>query len=203
MEVKKIIVGDLLTNCYILISGSSNIIIDPGAEPENIYRVTKDLGKVKYILLTHAHFDHVLGLVKLKQLLPDVKIALHSNDFALYSKTSDQLLQFLGKNEQISLPHPDLQIEKQSELIFNNSKIKIIHTPGHTSGSVSYIYKNRVFVGDLVFDDGFLGRTDLEGGNDSDLKESVDKILKLPDSTIVYPGHGESFTIKEFKKYHK
>lgn len=198
MKIKKIVVGDLLTNCYVLISGNIGVIIDPGAEPEKIYEAISDL-RIEYILLTHAHFDHVLGIKKLKELLPETKIVLHSRDFKLYEKISKQLLEILGIEKSISLPYPDLLIRKQENLKLDNSKIEIISTPGHTQGSVSYFINNSVFAGDLVFKGGFLGRTDLEGGSSEDINKSVKKILKLPDSTIVYPGHDENFTVKELK----
>lgn len=199
MKIKKLEVGNLLTNCYVLKDKNNAVIIDPGAEPEIIHKEVSGLN-VKYILLTHGHFDHILGIKQLKKSLPSAKIVLHKKDLEQYEQLSGQLSYFLGQKENITLPRPDLLLEHEIKLAFADSFIKILQTPGHSAGSVTYIYKNSAFVGDLVFKDGFLGRTDLPDGNDSEIKNSLKEILELPDTTTIYPGHGESFSILELKK---
>jgi len=175
MEIKNLIVGPLLTNCYILLSKKEAIVIDPGAEPEKILKEIEGK-KLVYIILTHYHLDHTLAAKKLKE------------------KTGAKIL--AGKDEKEFLKfQPDRFLEDGEEIKLEEEPLKIIFTPGHTKGSICVLGKNFIFTGDTLFEDGY-GRTDLPGGSEKDLRESLAKLKKiLKKGMTVYPGHGPIFKI--------
>jgi glyoxylase-like metal-dependent hydrolase (beta-lactamase superfamily II) len=179
MEIKRVVVGPLLTNCYILISGNEAILIDPGAEPEKILKEIEGK-KLNYIILTHYHWDHTLAVEKIKE-KTQAKILIHKNEKNFIKFEVDQFL------------------EGEEEIRIGNEYLKIIHTPGHTSGSICILGENFIFTGDTLFEDGF-GRTDLPGGSKEDLKKSLKKLENVIKSKMkIYPGHGDPFEKNEFK----
>jgi len=176
MEIKRVVVGPLLTNCYILISEKEAIVIDPGAETEKILKEIEGK-KLGYIILTHYHWDHTLAVPKIKE-KTGTKILIHKNEKNFIKFKIDQ---FLDGGEEIRI---------------GNEYLKIIHMPGHTKGSICILGENFIFTGDTIFEDGF-GRTDLPGGSEKDLKESLKKLEKMIKSKMkIYPGHGEPFEKK-------
>jgi len=188
MEIKKIVVGPFLTNCYFLISQKELAILDPGGKAETILEeMKKEIKnkKVKYIILTHYHTDHTLGAEKLSK-KTKAKI--------LISKADKDFVDF--KVDKILTEGEEIEIGKE--------KLKVIETPGHSPGSICLLGKNFVFTGDTIFEDGF-GRTDLPGGSSKDLKKSLKKLSEiLPKDIKVYPGHGEEFILgKRLQKFKK
>lgn len=177
MDIKLLIVGTLETNCYLLVSEKEVAIIDPGGEPE---KILKEFGKIKarakYIINTHGHIDHTLANDKIsKETGAEILIYEAEKNFA---------------NFKISQA-----IKDGDEIKVGDSILKVIHTPGHTKGSICLLGKNFIFTGDTLFKDGY-GRTDLPGGSEAELKESLEKLAKLlKPGLIIYPGHGESFKI--------
>ena len=177
MIVKQIPVGDRLNFCYVLIENSEAIIMDPGFEADKILKEVKGL-KVKAIILTHEHSDH-RGAVK----------AIKENTHA----------PVLGHELN---PFAEQKIEKSMNL--GRVEIRVFHTPGHTPGSISLLVGNKLFTGDTLFVEGH-GRTDLPGGSQQDIEQSIAKLLQLPPDTVVYPGHdygGKSTTINHIKNKH-
>jgi glyoxylase-like metal-dependent hydrolase (beta-lactamase superfamily II) len=173
MEIKQLVVGPLLTNCYILISNKEAVVIDPGAGLKKILKEIEGK-KLKYIILTHYHWDHILGAIKLKE------------------KTGAKILIHKGEKNFIKF-QPDQFLDGGEEIKIGNEYLKIIHTPGHTKGSISILGKDFIFTGDTIFEDGF-GRTDLPGGSKKDLKESLEKLEKVIKKGMkIYPGHGPTF----------
>ncbi len=175
MEIKTLVVGPLLTNCYILIAEKEAIVIDPGA---GLNKILKELEgkKLSYIILTHYHLDHSLAALKLKE------------------KTGAKILIHKGEKEFIKF-EPDQFLEGGEEIKIGNEYLKIVHTPGHSLGSIAIFGENFVFVGDTIFEDG-VGRTDLPGGSENDLKETLKKLKKMIKKGMkIYPGHGPSFEI--------
>ena len=160
MEIKRLIVGDLETNCYLLISENKLIIIDPGGSVEKILKeIKKTKAMPKYIINTHCHPDHISANNKIKE------------------ETGAEILTLKGKEE--------IKIGK--------SVLKVIHTPGHTKDSICLLGENFIFTGDTLFKNGY-GRTDLPGGSQKELEESLKKLSKLlKPGSMVYPGHGEIF----------
>ena len=173
MKIKRLVVGPLLTNCYILISEKEAIVIDPGA---NLKEILKEIGdkKLTYIILTHYHWDHTLAASKLKE-KTGAKILIHREE--------KDFIKFL----------PDQFLDGGEEIRIGKDFLRIIHTPGHSKGSICILGKNFIFTGDTLFQDGF-GRYDLPGGSEKDLKESLEKLKKIiKKGMTVYPGHGPSF----------
>lgn len=191
MNIKKIIAGQIETNSYIISKNNKAILIDLGGNPEEILKyINKNKLKLEYILITHAHGDHISDINYIKT-NTNAKIGLNKKDLALLK--SEFNLQF-GNYDNFKV---DLYLENNQIIDFENIKIKIIDTPGHSPGSVCFYLEeeNILFSGDLLFKQGF-GRYDLPLSNYTNLKESLKKILKLPKETIVYPGHGDNTKIK-------
>ncbi len=175
MQIKKLIVGDINTNCYLLSSQGELGIIDPGGEDERILAKIKELEAIpKFIINTHYHFDHTLVNKELKK-ITKAKILIHGAEKDFIDFSPDK---FLREND----------IVKIGEI-----KLKIIHIPGHTKGSICLLGDNFIFTGDTLFQDG-CGRTDLEGASEKEMKESLEKLRKvIKPGMMVYPGHGEIF----------
>lgn len=178
MEIKKLVVGPLMTNCYLISSQGETIIIDPGDEAEKILREIKK-NKVKYIILTHYHFDHVSASQEIKE-KTGALILVHQKEKDFFDLEKIKIDKFLKEGEEIKI---------------GQESLKVIHTPGHSKGSICLLGKNELFSGDTIFENGY-GRTDLAGGSEKDLKNSLQKLEKLlPKGIIIYPGHGEKFKI--------
>ena len=177
MEIKRLIVGELETNCYLLISENELGIIDPGGEADKILKeIEKAKVKPKYIINTHCQPDHILANEKIKK-ATGAKILIHEAEKDFINFEADRFL------------------EDGDEIKIGESVLKVLHTPGHTQGSICLLDEDFVFTGDTLFKDG-CGRTDLPGSSQKDMENSLEKLSKLlKPGTIVYPGHGEIFKI--------
>jgi glyoxylase-like metal-dependent hydrolase (beta-lactamase superfamily II) len=192
VDIKTIKVGPYRTNCYIVSQKSGEtFIVDPGADSELILEQLSSIKnlELKYILLTHAHFDHVGALTFLHQQYPKVPIYLHEADFKLFNELPEQGL-FVG--EIVHQVRADLEAVSDGEYLpFGDDMIRVVHSPGHTPGGVCYLLNENLFTGDTLFFE-TVGRTDLPYSNEFDLKKSLTKILGLSDDTKILPGHGKS-----------
>lgn len=179
MNIKKVVVGPLIENCYILEKDGNAIIIDPGDEYLKIKKELIDLNVIG-VFITHAHFDHIGTL---NDLLDDYNIPLY----------------YYNVNNEI--PYEKLINIEEKEYELNNFKFKCIYTPGHRNDLMTfYFYEDSImFTGDFLFK-GTIGRTDLEYGNYDDMLKSIDKIKKYDNNIKIYPGHGEETTLKEEKE---
>ncbi|MDH5719925.1 MAG: MBL fold metallo-hydrolase [Spirochaetia bacterium] len=202
-------VGDLQCNSVILYDPDSKeaVLFDPGDEAENILNSLKRLScKIISIVHTHAHFDHVMATEKIiKENSEKIPLYLHQEDKFLWEKLSDQTASFGMPSDIKTLPQIDKWLKDDDIITIGGEKIKTIHTPGHSPGSCCFFYDNKdnpiLISGDTVFY-GSIGRTDLWGGDMSQLMNSIhDKIIGLPDETKIIPGHGPSTTISEEKKH--
>lgn len=198
VQVHTLVVGRLQTNCYILQSDHESILIDPGDEPERILRLARDIGaSPKLIIATHAHFDHVLGVERIRKELK-IPFAINREDLAILESMQSRASQFIG----LSLPPPprvDQFLADGESISLDNETAKALHTPGHSPGSISLSGKGYVFTGDALFNQS-IGRTDLPGGDLQTLIRSItEKLFNLNDETIVYPGHGPETSIGDEK----
>ena len=193
-------VGDS-TNCYILFDEESKeaMVIDPAGDVDTIQAMLNILdAHIKYIYITHCHGDHIGGVKKLREICGG-KILIHRNDAEGLNNPEISLTEYIGM-DKIEL-EADSRIDDEDLIHIGNIPFRVIHTPGHTIGSSSlYNEKEKMlFSGDTLFR-GTWGRTDLPTSNREDIMNSItEKLLKLPDDTIVYPGHGKATMIKEEK----
>ena len=197
-KIHTIVVGALQTNCYILQSNHGAIIIDPGDEPERIVRFLNDI-KVEpsQIIATHTHFDHVLGVDSIRAKL-NVPFLIHRDDLSMLESMQNRVHQFMG----FDVPPPpkvDRYLKDGDLLNVGDETIRVLHTPGHSPGSISLSGDGYVFTGDALFNQS-IGRTDLPGGDLKTLVNSIrERLFKLDDATTVYPGHGPETTIGDEK----
>lgn len=190
-------VGPLQCNCTLLGDEEAGeaIVIDPGDEVSRIYRRLSDLGlKVKQILVTHAHIDHVGGALKLKQ-LTGAPILLNENDLPLLKMMAAQAAWVGVPTPEVTAP--DISLADGMQVGLERYPAQVLHTPGHTQGSVCLHFEplKMVIAGDTLFA-GSIGRTDLPGGNSRQILASIEsRLMALSDDTRVLPGHGQETTI--------
>lgn len=213
LVVKTLPVGDLEANCYLVSDSDECLIIDPGDDADFI---TETIANEKLtptaIVLTHGHFDHVLGCLELK-LNFSIPILLHKNDLKLYSSANQSAAHWL-KKKTLKVPPIDQFIKEGDEIKVGNEKLVVIETPGHTPGSICLTYhplpplklrggersSGAIFTGDTLFKDA-VGRTDFSYSSPPDLQNSLTKIKSAMSNVqceiLIYPGHGESFILSE------
>lgn len=195
--VRSVVVGPLQTNCYILGCRNTHdaVLIDPGSEVEKINALVKSEGlKLKSIVLTHGHYDHIGCLDSF-----DLPVYIHSADVEMLLNSEKNLSAIFGGGIQFS---PDIHILQDNDIIsVGDLQLKVLHTPGHSPGCICLQVEDVLFSGDTLFYRG-VGRTDLPGGSFAVLSESINKKLMvgLNDQTLVFPGHGRSTTIKQEKE---
>ena len=197
MKIETFIEPPIENNNYLLIDETSKdaVLIDCSVYDENIYkRIEKFGANLKYVLLTHGHFDHIGGIRP-----SAAKVVMHKDDLSILNNANKYLELFGVLN--VSIPKIDLFVEDGEVLKIGNIDIKVIHTPGHTPGGVCYLIENNLFSGDTIFRES-VGRCDLEGGNFNQLVESIkSKIFTLNDNVQIYPGHGPKTNIEWEKQY--
>ena len=193
MQVKVLQVGPIGTNCYLLEDEKAHVaaVIDPGDEAGRILQVIKDDGvDVKYILLTHGHYDHTTAVPELHQALPQAEIYIHKADA---NGAGSRLFPLAG---QI----PDLKFYDEGDaLTLGELTIQVLHTPGHSKGSVTLKVGDVLFCGDTLFA-GSCGRTDLAGGSYDEIMVSLKKLGQLPGDYHVCPGHDVTSTLERERR---
>jgi hydroxyacylglutathione hydrolase len=197
-KIHTLVVGRLQTNCYVLQSESTAFIVDPGDEPERILRFLNDIAvSPTKIIATHSHFDHVLGVEAIQRGL-NIPFLIHRDDLSLLQSMQSRVRQFMGF-EVSSPPKVDRFLKDGDTLNLGGEIVKVVHTPGHSPGSISLSGQGFVLTGDALFNQS-IGRTDLPGGDLETLVHSIkERLFKLDDQTVVYPGHGPETTIGDEK----
>lgn len=199
MKTERLILGLLHTNCYIVYDEVSKeaAIIDPATQFHKIEAKLTELGvKIKYIILTHAHSDHINALDDVKSYTKATVCIGHKDVPAL--NDGDLSLSNYFRNKT-PITSPDLILHEGDMLKLGNESLKILETPGHTCGSISLYYDDVVISGDTLFFES-VGRTEFATSSSADLISSIKtKLYTLPDETTVYPGHGEPTTIEHEK----
>lgn len=187
-------VGPLSTNSYLVSDHESQaFLIDPGDDGDYLSeQITRQNLSLSHILLTHGHFDHVLGLLPLHLNFPDADIYLHPADHFIYQQATSSATHWVGQGYS---PDPPPPFTSTTSL---PSNLELLETPGHTPGSVCFYDRNNnwLFSGDILFQ-GAVGRTDLSYSSPLKLANSLQRLTNLPGDTIVYPGHGPSTTLSQ------
>lgn len=202
LQIAHYMVGPVQTNCYFAINKETKeaLVIDPGEEAARLMQQIREQGlTVAAILLTHGHFDHA-GAAEELSTLCNVPIYAHEVEKETLESEKLNACWMIGRKETY---RADLFVKDEQELDLAGFHIRVLFTPGHTRGGCCYYfpYENVVFSGDTLFQMS-VGRTDLEGGSMSQIVRSIqEKLMPLPEQTVVYPGHGEATTIETERMY--
>jgi hydroxyacylglutathione hydrolase len=198
MIVERVTVGVNEANCYLVAKDKrcQGAIIDPGDEPQVILERCSLLGvSVATILITHCHWDHIGAVREIKE-QTSAQICCHRDGLPFYEALVEQLA-FVGMSGQPA-PAVDRFVTDNEIIEVGGVLFTVLHTPGHSPGSVSYLVDGALFCGDVLFEGGGVGRTDLPGGDARQLKSSItNRIFSLPADTVLYPGHGPQTTVEK------
>ena len=193
MKVKLLRVGPIGTNCYILEDDQTNLaaVIDPGDEPELIQEALEKEGvEVRYLLLTHGHYDHTTAVPALHRVYPQADIYIHQADA---NGAGSTLFPLAGEVD-------DLKLYDEGDVIrLGDHEIQVLHTPGHSPGSVTLKVEDVLFTGDTLFA-GSCGRTDLRGGSYEQIMQSLKRLGELKGDFHVCPGHEATSTLERERK---
>lgn len=196
INIDTFVLGPVSTNAYLLSDPETKkgIIIDPGMNPKSLIKKIADLD-IEAILLTHAHFDHIGGVDEIRK-LKNCPVYVHDLEADwLTNPKKNGSARWPELGVLVEMEPAEYALDEGQILEFLGIKLKVFHTPGHSPGSVSFLYDKHLFGGDVLFKLS-VGRTDLPGGNNNELLDSIqDKLFILEDDVVVYPGHGAKTTI--------
>lgn len=189
MEIINLYPGSFGSNCYLLLSDGHAAVIDPSANAQKILSAVSERGAVlDFILLTHGHFDHMLSLSELKA-ASNAPVYIHEADADMPEDTYKNAFYYFFHRER-TYPTPDRTVKDGDVLTLGSTKIRVIHTPGHTMGSCCFLCDGDVLItGDTLFEANF-GRYDLYGGDEATLFHSLRSLKEHPPQLEIYPGHG-------------
>ena len=199
MIIKKIeLESKNLANCYLLTDEKTgkSAVVDPGYCGKNLKEAISGIEKnIDYIILTHGHFDHIVGAYGLKE-LTGAKVLIHALDEKCLWDEEESLNSTFPDTAAQTPMKADRLLEDGDEIILGGSRLTVLHTPGHTAGSICLIdYEGKnIISGDTLFKY-TVGRTDFKGGSDEKMKESIEKLIALPGDFNVYPGHNIATTL--------
>lgn len=194
LQIKRMRVGQIGTNCYLLedTDAKTCVVVDPGDQPDDIDQEIRKAGlSLTMILITHGHFDHVLGVPGLLKKWPGIPVYVHEKEVN-WTGAGDQYM-LLGPVENIHT------VKDGDTIDFGGTPIEVLHTPGHSPGSVTYRVGDVLFCGDTLFA-GSCGRTDFPGGSMKAMMASLARLAALPGDYRVLPGHMEPSTLERERK---
>lgn len=200
MKIKSLVVGPVAANCYILSDATGEgAVIDPCGDAAAILDYIKqEKIKVKVILNTHGHSDHIAANDEVRD-ATGAPLYIHPADMNMLIDPRANLSVFMG--EAVTSRPAEYRLEEGDTVRFGTSELKVLHTPGHSPGGVCLIGDGVVFSGDTLFAES-VGRTDFPGGSTEQLIQEIkEKLMPLPDDTLVYPGHGPATTIGWERQY--
>ena len=199
MNIELFCRGMVESNCYGLVSGDEIVLIDAGVYPDVLEATLKrrDL-RLKAVLLTHGHFDHILAVGFIKEKY-DVPVYIHENDAEMLLDGYKNAYSVFFRGEWDG-EEADVLLKDGDKIEFFGEEIEVIHTPGHSEGSVCFKIGNNLFTGDTIFSRG-TGRCDLYGGDDDKIRASIARLDELSDDMNIYPGHGIACPLGESMKY--
>ncbi len=204
MKIVNLYPGSFASACYLVTDDNKSeaYVIDPSADPAVAKaRLLGKIPQIKGILLTHAHFDHMLALDAWRR-FTDAPVMVMAEDAPAFTDPYKNGYRYFFEEDLTFLP-PDLLLEEGQVLPFGNERLTVMHTPGHTKGSCVFDSGAVLFTGDTVFDGGGYGRTDLYGGNADALFGSLRRILLLSGERAVYPGHGNPTRLSLCREHFK
>ena len=197
MKISTLVVGPIMTNCYILCDEAEKVclVIDPGEEPNRIELAIRETGcQLQAICLTHGHSDHCGGVRRLLQFHPDVPVYIHAKDAVDDQKAGSALLKFPRLSE-----HNQRYYQEGDTLTLGSLTISVLETPGHSGGSVCLLAEDALFCGDTLFYTS-CGRTDLSDGSYEQILTSLARLARLEGNYAVYPGHEQDSSL-EFERH--
>lgn len=201
MNYYRLPMGPVQANCYVLIDEETKeaAVIDPGDFTEDLRFLLKsdEVSKVKYILLTHGHFDHILGVPQVKE-HTGAEIAIHENDEKCLHDEHASLADMDCPGAQ-QMCEADILLHEGDVLKLGSSEIRVLETPGHTKGGVCFMCEDLLFTGDTLFCLTY-GRTDFEGGSEEEMKRSLKRLVDLDGDYTVLPGHNRATTLSHERK---
>lgn len=205
-EVVTLVVGQMATNCYLIMDRAQGeaLIVDPGDAPEYITDKMSEFGcKPSMILATHGHFDHIMGAFALQHAY-GIPFYIHKDDVFLVGRMSESAQHFLEIKTIDPPPAVNQTLEDNAVLRIGRTTLTVMHTPGHTPGSICLYAgsKRLVIAGDTMFANGGVGRTDFSYSDRNRLAQSVRLLLALPVDIQILPGHGDATTVGKERRYH-
>lgn len=190
MQIYQVCPGAWCANCYLLVSGTHAFIVDPSASADAILGAAKEHGVTpEAILLTHGHFDHIVSIDTLREKI-HIPVLIHKDDAEMLTDGDKNAFKFFYGKPRVWKP-ADHTFRDGDTLSLGDETIRILHTPGHSRGSVCYLTDAGILTGDTLFSDN-VGRTDLYGGDPQALADSLKQLGTLDKNSVIYPGHGGS-----------
>lgn len=190
MLIRSIAPRSFASNCYLVVSDGHALVVDPAVSLSAILTALGEEGATcEGIVLTHGHFDHMLTLDELRRAFPDTPVYIHREDASYLGDSQKNAFSFFFHQDRVWQPADKLLTDGDT-IPLGDETVRIVHTPGHTPGSIClYCGEHDLITGDTLFDGGY-GRCDLWGGSFTALIESLQTLATLPEQLTIYPGHG-------------